>query len=152
MPRYKISNATAISLTAATAKTVAAVSTPASRRAKLVGFSVSFNSTTSTNQSVLVEIIRTDATGAGTATSATPVPVDQAETAALCSGFVNYSAEPTTITVIDRKLITPVGGTLIEPFEFLDQPVAAASSRLLGVRLTAPDAQSGIYCTLSYEE
>lgn len=152
MPRYKISNATAISLAAATAKTVAAVSTPASRRAKLVGFSVSFNSTTSTNQSVLVEIIRTDATGAGTATSATPVPVDQAETAALCSGFVNYSAEPTTITVIDRKLITPVGGTLIEPFEFLDQPVAAASSRLLGVRLTAPDAQSGIYCTLSYEE
>lgn len=152
MPRYKISNASAISLTATTAKTVAAVSTPASRRAKLVGFSVSFNSTTSTNQSVLVEIIRTDATGAGTATSATPVPVDQAETAALCSGFVNYSAEPTTITVIDRKLITPVGGTLIEPFEFLDQPVAAASSRLLGVRLTAPDAQSGIYCTLSYEE
>lgn len=152
MPRYKISNSSAISLTASTAKTVAAVSTPSTRRAKLVGFSVSFNSQNVTHQSVLVEIIRTDATGAGTATSSTPVPVDQAETAALCSGFVNYTAEPTTVTVLDRKLITPVGGTLIEPFDFSDQPIANSTSRVLGVRLTAPDAQSGVYCTLTYEE
>ncbi len=152
MPRYKITTQTNVSLTAATAKTIAAVSTAATRRARLVGVSISFDSTTGTDNSVLCEIVRSDATTAGTATSRTPVPIDAAETAALCSGFVSYSAEPTVLTVIDEKRITPVGGTLIEPFEFLDQPVAAASARLLGVRLTSAQAQSNVRCTLTFEE
>lgn len=152
MPRYKITTQTNVSLSANTAKTVAAVSTAATRRARLVGVSVSFDSTTGTDNSVLCEIVRSDATTAGTATSRTPVPIDAAETAALCSGFVNYSAEPTVLTVVDEKRITPVGGTLIEPFEFLDQPVAAASARLLGVRLTSAQAQSNVRCTLTFEE
>lgn len=152
MPRYTITTQTNVSLTAATAKTIAAVSTPASRRSRLVGFSVSFDSVTGTDNSVLCEIIRSDATTAGTATSRTPVPIDSAETAALCSGFVNYSVEPTTLTVVNEKRVTPVGGTLIEPFEFLDQPVAAASARLLGVRLTSAQAQSNVRCTLTFEE
>lgn len=152
MPRYKISTQVNVSLTASTAKTIAAVSTAATRRARLVGFSVSFDSTTGTDNSVLCEIVRSDATTAGTATSRTPVAVDAAETAALCSGFVNYTVEPTTYTVVDEKRITPVGGTLIEPFEFLDQPVAAASGRLLGVRLTSAQNQSNVRCTLTFEE
>ncbi|GEM_PF-1151455 len=154
MPRYTITTQTNISLTANTAKTVAAVSTPSSRRARLVGFSVSFDSVTGTDNSVLCEIVRSDGTSAGVATSRTPVPIDAAETAALCSGFVNYTAgnEPTVLTVINEKRITPVGGTLIEPFEFLDQPIAPASSRLLGVRLTSAQAQSNVRCTLTFEE
>lgn len=154
MPRYKITTQTNVSLTAATPKTIAAVSTAATRRARLVGVSISFDSTTGTDNSVLCEIVRSDATTAGTATSRTPVPIDAAETAALCAGFVNYTAgnEPTVLTVIDEKRITPVGGTLIEPFEFLDQPVAAASARLLGVRLTSAQAQSNVRCTLTFEE
>lgn len=152
MPRYKITTQVNVSLTAATAKTIAAVSTAATRRARLVGFSVSFDSTTGTDNSVLCEIVRSDATTAGTATSRTPVPIDAAETSALCSGFVNYTVEPTVLTVVDEKRITPVGGTLIEPFEFLDQPVAAASARLLGVRLTSAQAQSNVRCTLTFEE
>jgi hypothetical protein len=157
MPRYTITTQTNISLTANTPKTVAAVSTaasPSARRARLVGFSVSFDSVTGTDNSVLCEIVRSDATTAGTATSRTPVPIDAAETAALCSGFVNYTAgnEPTVLTVINEKRITPVGGTLIEPFEFLDQPVAPATNRLLGVRLTSAQAQSNVRCTLTFEE
>ena len=152
MPRYTITTQTNVSLTANTAKTIAAVSTPSTRRARLVGFSVAFDSVTGTDNSVLCEIVRSDATSAGTATSRTPVAIDSAETAALCSGFVNYTAEPTVLTVINEKRITPVGGTLIEPFEFLDQPTAAASSRLLGVRLTSAQAQSNVRCTLTFEE
>ena len=152
MPRYTITTQTNISLTANTAKTVAAVSTPSTRRARLVGFSVSFDSVTGTDNAVLCEIVRSDATTAGTATSRTPVAIDAAETAALCSGFVNYTAEPTVLTVVNEKRITPVGGTLIEPFEFLDQPVAPATNRLLGVRLTSAQAQSNVRCTLTFEE
>ncbi len=152
MPRYTITTQTNVSLTANTAKTIAAVSTPSTRRARLVGFSVSFDSVTGTDNSVLCEIVRSDATSAGTATSRTPVAVDSAETAALSSGFVNYTAEPTVLTVVNEKRITPVGGTLIEPFEFLDQPVAPATNRLLGVRLTSAQAQSNVRCTLTFEE
>jgi len=152
MPRYTITTQSNISLTAATAKTIAAVSTPSTRRARLVGFSVSFDSVTGTDNSVLCEIVRSDATTAGTATSRTPVAIDAAETAALASGFVNYTVEPTVLTVVNEKRITPVGGTLIEPFEFLDQPVAPATNRLLGVRLTSAQAQSNVRCTLTFEE
>ena len=154
MPRYTITTQTNVSLVANTAKTVAAVSTPSTRRAKLVGVSVSFDSTTVTDGSVLVEIVRSDGTTAGTATSRTPVAIDAAEAAALCSGFVNYTAsnEPTTLTVIDEKRITPVGGTLIEPFDFASQPMVGTTNRLLGVRLTAQQALSNVRCTLTYEE
>jgi hypothetical protein len=154
MPRYTITTQTNVSLTASTPKTIAAVSTPATRRAKLVGVSVSFDSVTATDGSVLVEIVRSDGTAAGTATSRTPVPIDSAETAALCSGFVNYTAgnEPTAYTVVDEKRITPVGGTLIEPFDFASQPMVGATNKLLGVRLTSQQALSNVRCTLTYEE
>jgi hypothetical protein len=154
MPRYTITTQTNVSLTASTAKTIAAVSTPSTRRAKLVGVSVSFDSVTATDGSVLVEIVRSDATTAGVATSRTPVPIDSAETAALCAGFVNYTAgnEPTTYTVVDEKRITPVGGTLIEPFDFASQPMVGATNRLLGVRLTAQQNLTNVRCTLTYEE
>jgi len=152
MPRYTITTQTNVSLTASTAKTIAAVSTPATRRAKLVGVSVSFDSVTATDGSVLVEIVRSDGTTAGTATSRTPVAIDSSETAALCSGFVNYTAEATTFTVVDEKRITPVGGTLIEPFDFASQPMVGATSKLLGVRLTSQQNLTNVRCTLTYEE
>jgi hypothetical protein len=154
MPRYTITTQTNVSLTAATAKTIAAVSTPSTRRAKLVGVSVSFDSVTATDGSVLVEIVRSDATTAGVATSRTPVPIDSAEAAALCSGFVNYTAgnEPTNYTVVDEKRITPVGGTLIEPFDFASQPMVGVTNRLLGVRLTSQQNLTNVRCTLTYEE
>jgi len=74
MPRYTITTQTNVSLTAATAKTIAAVSTPSTRRARLVGFSVSFDSVTGTDNSVLCEIVRSDATTAGTATASSTTP------------------------------------------------------------------------------
>jgi hypothetical protein len=152
MPRYTITTTSNVSLSAATAKTIAAVSTSATRRAKLVGFEIGFDSTTATDNTVLVEIVRSDGTAAGTATSTTPVAIDQAETAALCSGFTNFTAEPTTLTVLKTVRITPVGGTVIYPFEFSDCPIANASARVLGVRLTAAQAQSNVRATLTYEE
>ena len=152
MARYDIPFGTNISLTAATAKTVVAVSTSATRRARIMGFGLGFDSTTATDNSVLVEVVRSDGTTAGTATSRTPVPLDPGESAALCSGFVNYSAEPTTLVVVREFRITPVGGGVIYPLEFLDAIYAATTSKVLGLRLTAAQNQSNVRGFLTFEE
>lgn len=152
MPRYDIPFGTNISLTATTAKTVVAVSTPATRRARIVGFGLGFDSTTATDNSVLVEVVRSDGTTAGTATARTPVALDASEPAALSSGFVNYTAEPTVLTVVREFRITPVGGGVIYPLEFLDAIYAAVSSRLLGLRLTSAQNQSNVRGFLTFEE
>jgi hypothetical protein len=68
------------------------------------------------------------ATTAGTATSRKPVAIDAAETAALASGFVNYTVEPTVLTVENEKRITPVGGTLIEPYPSVGHVYAATAA------------------------
>lgn len=152
MPRYSIPINTNVSLAANTAKTIMAVSTPSTRRARLCGFEFGFDSTTGTDNSVLWEIVRSDATTAGTATSTTPVPVDQGETAALCSGFTNYTAEPTTLTVLKSDRCTPVGGGIIFPLEVEDQFIASATNRIIGIRLTAAQPQNNVRGTLWFEE
>jgi hypothetical protein len=151
MPRYAIPFAVNTSLVAATAKTVAAVVAPASRRATLVGFELGFDSVTATDNSCLVEIVRGNAATAGTSTSRTPVAIDNADPAALSAGAVNYSDEPTVLTVISERRVTPVGGGVIYPLETADQPTCAVS-HLLGIRLTAAQAQSNIRGTLYFEE
>jgi hypothetical protein len=152
MARYTIPFGTNISLSAATAKTVAAFSVNSTRRRRLVGFELGFDSIDAEHNAVLYEIIRTDGTTAGTATSRTPVAVDAADVAAACSGFVNYTAEPTTVTVVREGRVTPVGGGIIYPFEFLDAIVTGVANALLGLRLTAAQAQSNIRGTLTFEE
>jgi hypothetical protein len=151
MPRYAIPFGVNTSLTAATPKTVAAVAAPASRRARLVGFELGFDSVTATDNSCLVEIVRGDGATAGTSTTRTPVPIDASDPAALAAGRVNYTAEPTELTVISERRVTPVGGGVIYPLETADQPTCAVN-HVLGIRLTAAQAQSNIRGTLYFEE
>jgi hypothetical protein len=150
MYRYNINGETGINLAAATAKTVAAISTPSTRKARLLGFTAAWNSVTSTDASVLVEIVRyTTATGTGTLR--TPRRIDPNQPAALCEGVVNYTAEPTVVEVAYETLATPVGGTLIMPF-VPEEALMAAVSQILGIRLTAPQAQTGMRISLTFEE
>jgi hypothetical protein len=157
MPRYTVPTPSNISLVANTAKIVAAVGSTATRRPRIVGFELALDSVTGTDNSVLVELVRTDGTGAGAgSTAVTPVPVDVSELAAICSGAVNFSTDPSTVTVLRAFRVTPVGGTLLYPFEFADQPTVAATpsgnTRFGGIRLTAAQAQSNVRCTLTFEE
>lgn len=152
MPRYAIPINTNVSLVANTAKTIMAVRTAATRRARLCGFEFGFDSTTGTDNSVLWEIVRSDGTTAGTATSTTPQPLDQAETDAICSGFTNYTAEPGALTVLKADRCTPVGGGIIFPLEYEDQPVASANNRVIGIRLTSAQPQSNVRGTLWFDE
>jgi hypothetical protein len=150
MLRYNINGEVNISLAAATRKTLAAVSTPSTRKARLLSFTVSFDSTTSTDNAVLIEVLR-GASGTGTATSRTPIAVDPDSPAALCSGLVNYTAEPTSLAVAYELRATPVGGTLIVPFT-PDEAIMADPSQVLTIAATAAQAQSNVRVSLTFEE
>jgi hypothetical protein len=145
---YKVF-ASAISLTAATAKTVALIATPVTRKMKLKQITLGFDSVDAANTGVLVELVRYAADG--TRTAFTPVAVDQSTPPALCTAGVNYSAEPTTPTVLDVLRMTPVGSTLILPFPPDDEPTANIST-FHGIRLTSPQAQSNVSVSLLYDE
>jgi hypothetical protein len=151
MPRYAIPFEVNTSLVAGTPKTVAAVVAAGTRRAKLVGFELGFDSVTATDNACLIEIVRGNAATAGTSTTRTPVALDNAEPAALAAGRVNYSAEPTVLTVVSERRVTPVGGGVIYPIETADQPTCAVN-HLLGIRLTAAQAQTNIRGTLYFDE
>jgi hypothetical protein len=138
-------------LSAATAKTILAIITGATRRARIFRIELGFGSTTNTDAAVLYEIVRF--TGAdGTGTSVTPVALDPANPAAISTAKENYSAEPSTPVVLSTGKITPQpGGTLIIPFEPGVEPTAAVSTEL-GLRLTSPAAQSTVRATIYFEE
>lgn len=123
-------------LSAATAKTVALLATPSTRRLKVKEVSVSFDGVTAANTPVLIELARYTADGTGTAY--TPVKNDPAAPAALCSAKVNYSAEPTidTANVVANWRITPNGGAYTEQLPLGDEPMCAVSS-WIGIRATA---------------
>ena len=151
MPRYNAVAGAAISLSAGVAKTVLAITTPSTRRVRLVAAQFGFNSVTSSDTSVLVQLVRSDGTSAGTSTSVTPVALDPAEPAALCTSARDYSAEPTVLTVIDELRVTPVGGTIILPYDFLAQAVAPVS-RVIGIRMNCAQAQTGVRGSLTFDE
>lgn len=143
-----------LSLTAATAKTIVQLATPSTRRATLMGVEIGFDSTDAAHAGATVELIQ--ATGAGTGTSATPVAQDRADPAALCVGgttatATNLTAEPTSVTVIQTLKCTVVGSTLIYVWHPDAQPLFPVSA-FIGIRVTAPQAQSGIVGSLLYHE
>lgn len=151
MHKYSISTAADRSLTATTAKTILAVITGATRRARIFRFEIGFGSTTNTDAAVLYEIVRF--TGAdGTGTAVTPVALDPANPAAIATAKENYTAEPASAVVLSTGKLTPQpGGTLIVPFEPGVEPTAAISTEI-GLRLTAPQNQTTVRATLYFEE
>ena len=151
MHLFTISTPSDISLVAATAKTVAAIITPATRQCQIYRVEVSFNSTLVTDPAVLCEIVRF--TGAdGTGTAQTPANVLAGQPAALCSGKVNYTVEPSTPVPLDTARLSPQqGGTLIIPFD-AGRQFQAGVSQEIGLRLTSGSALTGVRATLYYEE
>lgn len=136
-------------LAAATAETLLQLVTPATRRAKVLGFSLCGASVTSSEAPMLVEFLLQ--TTAGTATAQTPAALDQADPAALCSAQKSFTAEPTASTILRRLKLTPVGGTIVYHFPEGQEIVMAVSTRV-GLRVTSPSAQSNVTAELIYQE
>lgn len=141
----------ATSLVAATAKTILAWINGATRRCKLLEVQLGFDSQTSTDHAVLIEVVRftTDGTGTGV----TPAPVDPANPAAIGTAKHSYTVEPTTPTIVipGQRLTPQQGGTLIWQLP-MTREILCSVSNLIGIRLTSPQAQSNVSCTMTVEE
>jgi hypothetical protein len=134
--KYSVT-ADAVALTAATAKTVLQIATPATTRARVCEVVIGFDGVTAANTPVLVELLRQ--TTAGTSTATTPAALDPGAPASLATAGRNHTAEPTAGTVIKSWRVTPVGGLLVIPFYGDEQPVVGVSS-WMGLRCTAAQA------------
>lgn len=140
---YTVSTSAAVALSAATAKTALMVISPAQFGIDLIKFRVSFDGVTASAVPALVEVVRsTNASNStpGTANTSETSNIVQAYGRAITTGFTAFSAstsEPTVLTVVERFLLTPTGGTLV-----YDSPLGtsfeADVSAGLGIRLTAP--------------
>jgi hypothetical protein len=147
---YDIITAADVSLVAATAKTVLAWINGATRRVRCLEIQVGFNSQTSTDQAVLIELVRFTTDGTGTAV--TPAASDPGNPAAIGTAKHSYSAEPTTATVIWNTRLTPQqGGTWTYQIPQTRERVCAVSN-LIGLRLTSPQAQSNVRAAMQMEE
>jgi len=127
----------AVALVAATAKTVLSVIAPAQFGVDLTKFRVGFDGVTASAIPVVVELVTWTTDGTGTAGT-----VVQVYGRSITAGFTtkyNYSAEPTTPTLVDRFSLTPNGGALVYDFPLGTSPDTAVSN-LIGIRCTAPAA------------
>jgi hypothetical protein len=134
---YSAAVGASVALVAATAKTALSVIAPAQFGVDLKKIRIGFDGVTASAVPVLVELV--SFTTDGTGTSGT---VNQVYGRSITAGFTskyNYSAEPTTPTLLDRWTLTPNGGTVIYDWPLGDTPDTAISN-LMGLRFTAPAA------------
>lgn len=140
MPDYNVGTPVAgVAVTAATAKTVLSIITGATRRIRIKELTVGASSVTSTHAPMLVELVQFDTDGTGTSNTAI-VPLDPAETAAISTSKHTYTAEPTT-PVVKKHWRVPPSGTLILQNPLGEEEVLAVS-KVMGLRITAPDNQT----------
>lgn len=140
MPLYTV-RVSGLTLTATTAKTIIGTIGAATRRHKLKRLQLSFSSVTATDAAVLVEICRSTQAGAGTATAQASTLIDPAETASITTAAVNYTAEPTTLTVIDTFYVSPIGNTFLWEIPNGREYIFALSTGCM-IRCTSPATQT----------
>lgn len=149
MPDYTVHPAAVVSLTGTTAKTVAAVITPATRRIRIKRVTLTGLSATSSHVPGTMEIVQFDTDGTGTAV--TPVALDASETASLCTAKVNYTVEPSGGVVIRSVTgVSPQGVTFEKSFG-PGEEVVVPVSKVIGVRVTFPDNQT-VWPEIEYAE
>jgi hypothetical protein len=134
---YSAITTAAVALVAATAKSVLSVIAPAQFGVDLTKFRISFDGVTASAVPVLVELVLFTTDGTGTAGT-----VNQVYGTTITPGFTtkyNYSAEPTTATIVDHWLLTPNSGTVLYDWPLGTSPNTAVS-QLYTLRCTAPAA------------
>ena len=140
---YWVGTSAAVALVGGTAKTVLMVITPAQFGGDLKKFRVEFDGVTASAVPALCELVTsTNATNStpGTANTSESGNIVQLYGRSITTGFTAFSAstsEPTVLTVVERFLLTPVGGTLFYDFPLGDTPDWAVSAGM-GLRINAP--------------
>jgi hypothetical protein len=142
LTEYSVQTGAAVSLTAATAKTILAVIAPAQFGVDLRRYEVAFDGVTASAVPVLVEICySTFASNSTPGTGNTTATVNQTAGRTITAGFTGFYAstsEPTVLTPIDSFTLTPNGGTVIRDYN--GQTPDSAVSNGFVLRCTAPAA------------
>lgn len=138
---YGIHSEGAITLVAATAKTIIGAKAHANSGLQLKGFSVSFAGVTASALPVLIEVMyATFATNPPGTLSTTTTP-RQCYGRVLTAGFTsarNWTTEPTVLTLAGREfLLTPNAGTFSYQYPLGQEPDTALAEGLV-IRCTAP--------------
>lgn len=136
---YTVGTAGAISLSAATAKTVLAIVNSSTGLIRLVEFGLAFDGISATAVPVLIELTSCSTTGAGTYTSHTIQQTRGATRTVQASGRRNYTVEPSTQTTWKRWLVHPQSGIIVQ-FPLSREPEIITASFTMCLRLTAPAA------------
>jgi hypothetical protein len=135
MGKAQYSAATGATVATGTAlKTILSVIAPAQFGVDLKKIHMGFDGVTASAVPVVVELWT--ATTDGTGTAGTVVQVSGRSITAGFTTKYNYTAEPTTLTLIDRWRLTPNGGTLFYDIPLGDTPDCAVSN-LFALRTTA---------------
>lgn len=141
--RYSVNTAGAISLTAATAKSVMAIINSATGLLRIVELSIGFNGASSTAVPVLVELCKsTQATNGTAGTSHTIVQVGGPTRTANATAYRNYTSEPTVLSTTHRWLVHPQTGIYMQ-FPLGREPEQVTASNAYVMRITAP---AGVDC------
>jgi hypothetical protein len=139
-PIYQCGTEGAVALSAATAKCVVGVKAHANSGLLLVGLRVAFDGVTASAIPVLAEVGYCTWATNSPGTNSTSTTPRQKNGRVLTAGFTSaktWTAEPTTITVLDEWLLTPNGGLV-----YADLPLGTELDSALAegfvLRLTAP--------------
>jgi hypothetical protein len=128
-----------VALVAATVKTVLQIVPAANRPVRAIELGISFDSVTSTDAPVVVELVRQST--AGTSSALTLVEDQENESASLVmTGLQTFTAEPTLGNILRTWHISPIGGLFVIQWPLDREPVALGTR--LGIRCTAPQAQA----------
>lgn len=141
----------AIALSAATAKSIVSVYNAANALHRITELSVSFDGVSASAVPVLVELCSATAATTGTRTTGTVVQTRGPTRTAQSSGFYNYTAEPTVLTVHRRWLVPAFMGLLIVQFPLGREPERILSSGGTVIRCTAPAAVN-VRAYMEFEE
>lgn len=158
MHHYRLATVagTKVTCTAGTEKSVLELATPSTRRARPKRIVFSSSSVTASDPPLVVTLSQYDTAASG-GTGVTPVPLDPAAPASLCTGGTyNRSALPTGTRVQLAMFQCPAGGTVAYDLPVMtngEAPTFAVSKILcLSALADSGGANQNVHAEVIYEE
>lgn len=142
----------AVTLTAATAKSIIGAKAHANSGLQVKGFEVAFNGTSAAAVPVLVELCYCTFATNSPGTASTSTTPQQTYGRALTAGFTSgktWTTEPTTVTPIKELLLTPNAGLVAYQYPLGTEPDCALGEGFV-IRCNAP-AGVDVRSTLNVE-
>jgi len=129
----------AVSLSAGVAKTLLQVVPGTNTQVTVCEIGISFNSTTTTDVPVTVDLLRQSTAGTSSSLTLVADMEDNAKTV-VATALQTFTAEPTAGNILRTWYVTPVGGLFVVQFP-LDREPSALTNRI-ALRANAPSAET----------